>query len=246
MTLTKCPNCGHTVLSVASQCPACSGALTSTFLGLEHEGELAECRSCGRPVRSRTAVCPHCGIPSPARRRANPRLVLPVIATVLLSLMAIVLRDRAFQPAHADSTVTAATALAPQPVVAPAVVAAPPKRQAESAGTDTPPARPAAVADSTPPTVPAIATANSLVTDAAAMDSTALAAAGLRRKWTTDWSNMHRAPLNQSPVVRVLPPGTEVHVAENRWGWWAILWKGDTVGYIAGALLRSTRPDRTP
>ncbi len=217
------------MLSVASQCPACSGALTSTFLGLEHEGELAECRSCGRPVRSRTSVCPHCGIPSPARRRAHARVILPVVVTILLSLMAVSLRNRALLPSRADSTAAATTPAAPQPVMARGVVAAPPKPQAESAGADT-----AAGPTTTLPQV------------TAAMDSAALLAAGLKRKWTTDWSNMHRAPRNESPVIRVLPPGTEVHVAENQWGWWAILWKGDTVGYIAGALLRSTRPYRTP
>jgi len=233
------------VLSVASQCPACLGALTSTFLGLEHQGELAECRSCGRPVRSRTAVCPHCGIPSPARRRANPRLILLVIAAGLLTVMAVALRDRAFQPTRADSTTTAQASPAPQPVVAPAVVAAPPRLRAESASPDTLAARPTGAADSAPPAPNPAPPANPTLPEVVAtMDSAALLAAGLQRRWTVDWSNMHRAPHNESPVVRVLPPGTEVHVAENKWGWWAILWKGDTVGYVAGALLRSSRPGR--
>lgn len=217
MTLTKCPTCGHTVLSVASHCPACSRALTSTFLGLEHQGELAECRSCGRPVRSRTVVCPHCGIPSPARQRLNLQFLLIPVAAALLGLMAIALRDRAFRPARADSTVAAVTSTAPQVVVAPAVVAAPPSVPAESAGAESLAAVAVGVADS-------------------------MAEAGLQRRWTADWSNMRRAPHNESPVVRVLAPGTEVHVAENKWGWWAILWKGDTVGYIAGALLRPRHP----
>jgi RNA polymerase subunit RPABC4/transcription elongation factor Spt4 len=253
VTLTKCPNCGHTVLSVASQCPACAGPLTSTFLGLEHQGELAECRSCGRPVRSRTAVCPHCGIPKPAGRRADPRLVLPLLAAGLLAVMAVALRDRAFRPARADSTVVSETALAPaatpaasQAVEAPALVAAAPKPRPESTRTDTPAGQPARAVDSARPTAQPTVAANSTLTDLANMDSAALLGAGLERRWTVDWSNMHRTPRNGSPIVRVLPPGTEVHVAQDKWGWWAILWKGDTVGYIAGALLRANRRNRTP
>ena len=236
---------------MASQCPACFGSLTSTFLGLEHQGELAECRSCGRPVRSRTAVCPHCGIPKPARRHANPRVVLPVIAAALLTVMAVALRDRAFQPARADSTVAHETTAAQEslvapPVVAPPVVAVSSQPQAESARVDTTAAQPVRAVETAGSKVPvldsALATNRTVPEEAAAMDSAALVAAGLQRRWTTDWSNLHRTPHNESPVVRVLPPGTEVHVAENKWGWWAILWKGDTVGYVAGALLRPSRP----
>ncbi len=55
-------------------------------------------------------------------------------------------------------------------------------------------------------------------------------------------SAMRTAPANAAPVVRVLAPGTMVRATPGKWGWWAIQWNGDTIGYIAGALLRSSRP----
>jgi RNA polymerase subunit RPABC4/transcription elongation factor Spt4 len=243
VSLTKCPHCGHTVLSVASQCPACSGALTSTFLGLEHEGELAECRSCGRPVRSRTAVCPHCGVPHPVRGRARRTWGLLLLAAALLGLLVVAQRDR-FQPAPAGSAVAPERTPAPRAVVAPALVAANARPGAERAGAATLDPRAGDSAGATPNA--ATDPRETLPRVTADMDPAALLAAGLQRKWTMDWSNLRRGPHNASPVVRVLPPGTEVHVARNRWGWWAVVWQSDTVGYIAGALLRATRPNPAP
>lgn len=217
MTLTKCPHCGHTVLSVASQCPACSGTLGQTYLGPEHEGELAECRSCGHPVRTRTAVCPHCGMEKPAGRPAAVRVTLPVLAAVLLAAIAISLRQVAFRQAPA--------APASQSVVARPLLAAPPLRDSRPA--DSAVTAPAPQPPRSPP--PAVEDETTLQT-----------------RWTVDWSNMRRGPSNEAPIVRVLPPGTLVRGTLDKWGWWAIQWQGDTVGYIAGALLRATRPSRTP
>ncbi len=202
------------MLSVASQCPACSGALTQTFLGLEHEGELAECRSCGHPVRSRTAVCPHCGTPKPARRSTTARALTPLLAAVLLGALAITLRYQAFH--HPRAT-------------APGLTDAPHDSQPATA-------LPAPAERDSPPVD---------LARAESADSASVRLDLLRTRWTADWSNMRRAPDNGAPIVRVLPPATEVRAAQSQWGWWAVIWKGDTVGYIAGALLRTTRPTLT-
>lgn len=219
LTLTKCPHCSHTVLSVASQCPACSGTLGPTFLGLEHEGELAQCRSCGHPVRSGSAVCPHCGMARPARRHLAARAALPVLAAVLLGALAIALRQQAVErPAPATAPVAGASAASP-PTAAHRIQAAPP-----GSAQDDP-----------------VASGFEVVADAA----TGEAAAPPQTRWIADWSNVRKAPTNEAPIMRVLPPGTEVRATPGQWGWWSIRLGGDSVGYVAGALLRSSRPTRT-
>lgn len=228
MALTKCPHCGHTVLSVASQCPACFGMLGTTFLDLGHEGELAECRSCGHPVRSRTAVCPHCEKERPAGRPLAVRAAVPV-AVVFLGVLAAALRQPTFGPTPAATATRMASALpAVQPVVARPVHAAPPPLP-DSPRDASAPADSAGAADSPLAAV-----------------SDADEATPLQTRWVADWSNVRRAPDNEAPVMRVLAPGTQVRGIPAGWGWWSIRLGGDSTGYIAGALLRSSRPARSP
>jgi rRNA maturation protein Nop10 len=68
MALVKCPQCGHTVLSVASACPKCSRLLTQEHFPPSSNGTLTECRSCGCKVFTDASVCPHCGVRTPGRR----------------------------------------------------------------------------------------------------------------------------------------------------------------------------------
>src|SRR6185295_15006762 len=91
MTLIKCPHCGHSVLSVASRCATCNRELGPNFLGPEHVGELAECRSCGNPVRSASRFCPKCGATSPAKRS---RLARPVLSLTAIFLLGVLVVDR--------------------------------------------------------------------------------------------------------------------------------------------------------
>lgn len=212
--------------------------LGTTFLGLEHEGELAQCRSCGHPVRSRTAVCPHCGMEKPAGRRPSARAAVLVLAAVVLGALAIGLRQQVFHSAPRATTGMTSAPSALQPIVAHPIQATPPPLP-NSAPNDT------AVADS-----PVVGAADSAVVRAADSMAVADSASGeatpLLTRWVADWSNMRTAPANDAPVVRVLAPGTMVRATPGKWGWWVIQYRGDTVGYIAGALLRASRPTRRP
>ncbi|MBI4419343.1 MAG: zinc ribbon domain-containing protein [Gemmatimonadetes bacterium] len=244
MTLIKCPQCGHTVLSVASQCPACFTALGITFLGPEHRGELAECRSCGHPVRSNTRVCPHCKARHPARHnRAARRAVGLLSALTVLLVLATGVWKRVWEGlpgmrTHRAASVveTPAAPVVEPPVAAPVSVPVEIRTlEAESlpvAALEVPTSRPdSTMADhgvSTPlqqgsllvaPPIPA-------------------AAPALETRWTLVWTNVRERPSNEAPVLRVFRPGTEVHGTAGRYGWWSIQLGGDSIGYIAGALLR--------
>lgn len=212
MTLIKCPQCGHTVLSVASQCPACHGTLGPTYLGREYAGDLAQCRSCGCRVRSGTPACPHCGVRDPAGRGRLARQLLWGAAVVLtLAGAALALRPllRPEAPPAAVDLVTPPAPAAPSPAWQTEAVPAP-SGQAATATRDT------------------------------------AAALAVRTRWTSTWANVRQGPDTSAPVVRVLPPGTEVIGTRGQWGWWTIRWGGDSVGYIAGALLVPTQPPNVP
>lgn len=204
--------------------------LGSTFLGLEHEGELAQCRSCGHPVRSRTAICPHCGIEHPARRRPAFRVAFPAAAAVLGALvLALIARNLAFDPTAPRAGQVTSAGLTPQLVVARPIQAVPPALPTRG---------PAKAAHPGPLAGSRVVS----VADSQALTDSAGQGASLHTRWIADWSNMRRAPANEAAVVRVLAPGTEVRATPSKWGWWAIVWQGDTVGYVAGALLRANRP----
>ena len=93
MALIKCPECGHTVLSVASTCPNCKHRMTPEVV---HSGELTtvrQCRSCGELMTGDSTRCPHCG--ESIRR---PILVWIAVAVAVAALIAVgwlVLRDGA-------------------------------------------------------------------------------------------------------------------------------------------------------
>ncbi len=207
LTLIKCPHCGHAVLSVASHCPACSRALGQTFLGPEHQGELAQCRSCGHPVRSGTKTCPHCGIARPAQRPRPFRTALPALVAVILAALALALGEQLLDRTPRASPQTTTTRARPKPLVARAI--------------EPPPA----------------ATRDSVVAKPAVADSP-----GFQTAWTTMWVNVRQRPTNQAPVLRVLRPGTQIRGTIGQWGWWSVRLGSDSLGYVAGELLRAARP----
>jgi Bacterial SH3 domain/Double zinc ribbon len=62
MALIKCPECGQTVLSVASLCPHCSHRLGAESGQSAEVNDLAHCRHCDELMTRRAKVCPHCGL----------------------------------------------------------------------------------------------------------------------------------------------------------------------------------------
>ncbi len=255
MTLIKCSHCGHTVLSVASHCPACSRPLGQTFLGLEHEGALSQCRSCGHQVRTRTRVCPNCGAQDPARwPRAARSALAAALGVAVVVLLALIASGKglpnqapraapATTPREAARPETAATRTTPADTpstasararhAAPLAADSAPRQSADSAAAQ----RLAAAARREQPEEPAATEAS-----VAAPPAPTLRSSTLQTRWTTVWVNVRGGPSNTAPVVRVLAPGTAVRGAEGKWGWWAVRLGGDTVGYIAGELLSNRQP----
>jgi hypothetical protein len=117
MALVKCPRCGHTVLSVASACPKCSGPLTQEHFSPSWRGTLSECRSCGRQVFTDGSVCHHCGVRNPGRRgpsrwvRTRP-VRTGIIGAALLGLV-IVRAGLEHRPGPAGSLTLAAHSATP-------------------------------------------------------------------------------------------------------------------------------------
>jgi len=242
VTLIKCPHCGHTVLSVAAQCPACSGTLGPTFLGLEHDGELTQCRSCGHPVRTRTRVCPHCGLEHPGGRSRVARGIALALLAVALTAIAVAAREQL----TSRSSVAAAPASPPARTEPEPITAVPPPAPGRDSVSATPTEMVAPV--QTVPRVQTIAPAETVPPappePVAAPPATA-DGPDLQTRWTAGWSNVRGRPANDAPVLRVLPPGVEVRGRRGDWGWWAVRLGGDTVGYIAGALLVAAPPSST-
>ena len=153
----------------------------------------------------------------PAGRRA-PRAAIPLLMAAILGALGLALGQTAPKPAP-PSTPPGGDGPAPLSVVT----------------------RPAESTAAVPDTVRDSSTAPSLPEVTATVGDTP----SLQTRWVADWSNMRRSPSNEAPVVRVIPPGTMVRGTPSKWGWWAIQYQGDTVGYVAGSLLRPSRPPGT-
>jgi hypothetical protein len=50
-------------------------------------------------------------------------------------------------------------------------------------------------------------------------------------------------PGPNSAVLDELAPGTRVEGVRNPSGWWLVYLDGDSIGYVAGSLLRADAPD---
>ena len=86
MALIKCPQCGQTVLSVASTCPKCS----HLWLQARAQGddrEFTHCRRCEKIIPRNVAICEYCGYPQLARRRLRVALGLVLAAAALVAVI---------------------------------------------------------------------------------------------------------------------------------------------------------------
>ncbi len=231
MTLIKCPSCNHTILSLASRCPNCGFHLTQPRFQQGLSGSLAECRECGRKVLSKTRQCPYCGAQHPVRT-GRTGLVLGaagvVAAFVVLTIAAQQLEPR--PPERSGEVAKTPGAVGDLPLEHPVEVTP------RGSVTD------AAPVGAEPPGVePGASRQGAAFAPARPEPSTALEE-GVRR-WVSNWANVREGRSLQSPVLRVLPPGREVVVANRVNGWWEVYLGGSFVGYIAGSLLLSELPD---
>ncbi len=76
----------------------------------------------------------------------------------------------------------------------------------------------------------------------AAPEPSAEPAAGVIR-WLSNWANVREGRSLESPILRVLPPGRQVVVANRVDGWWELYLDDRFIGYIAGSLLLNQPPD---
>jgi hypothetical protein len=66
-------------------------------------------------------------------------------------------------------------------------------------------------------------------------------------RWTAQWLNLRDGPGHDTNVIRPVPPGTRLEVANPVGAWWRVYEAGIAVGFISGTeLLRSPPPDTTP
>jgi RNA polymerase subunit RPABC4/transcription elongation factor Spt4 len=219
MTLIQCPECQHTVSSVASRCPSCGTLLTQYRFVQGQGGSLTECRRCSRKVLSGTAVCPYCGITRPGRRA-------PIVAAILVAALAAPIIM--FALLHSRAPKPAPLAIEP-PVAAPTPV--------EKPG-ETPPGATTGAAQrvdqQAAPAVPHPAGAP------------AAGPAGAVTKWVLEWANVREGRALGTAVVHVLRPGEQVLVGDRQAGWWAVYRGSRVLGYVAGSILGDEPPASAP
>jgi len=112
MALIKCPECGQTVLSVASLCPHCSHRLGQEPGQSVEANDLMHCRHCNELMTRRAKVCPHCGL---KRHGKGPILAAGLAAVIVLAVGAWIIRAGS---TGGDSAVPIVVAPPEQPTVA--------------------------------------------------------------------------------------------------------------------------------
>ncbi len=227
MVMIRCPGCGHSALDVASTCPHCGYILLQNPLETGDASPLVGCSRCGKHIDRDVAVCPYCGH-HVRRVRVVRRTTVAVVVTAAVAI-GIVAALRSGIVRFPTRSATPAPAATVPPAVAqpePAVpLEAAPIRAAPPVPPDTTPSRTgrAPAPDRPGPTAgapPANATA----------------------RWTADWANVRETRSADAAVVRVLRPGLQVTVADQRNGWWAVFVEGTQLGYIANSVLTTTPP----
>jgi hypothetical protein len=229
MALIKCPHCGQTVLSVASQCPKCyhelvkvvemrvpavhraRGILVAGSLAVAVFGMMVTAFVKGRPATSPTGALRTVGTVQTAPKTVSaPKAVRDTAATqVSLRVITGPLRVK---PKTARSKSSIDSAIVNARVALASAVQPPAPERTPS---DTKPVAQAAPITNAP-----------VVSSAPASPDTSL-------KWTARWANVRGSPNSDSQVVRVLPPGEPVAVAQAGGGWFSVFQNGRQVGYVA-------------
>jgi ribosomal protein L37E len=217
MALIKCPKCGQTVLSVASVCPKCSHLLLQNPMSESEDGQVVECRRCGKLVARSTAECKFCGYPRQFRRR----LRLAIWSAAGIGALVLAAWGLWALTAQRGTTTPPAPSLgepSPPPSATPESVVRPlPQPTVESL-----PSAPLMEAELRPAQLPAAQTPQLPPT---------------QTRWATTWANLRGAPRVPSAVIRVLQPGERVEVAMLRLGWWSVFVDGERVGFVANSVL---------
>jgi ribosomal protein L37E len=233
MVMIRCPNCGQRTLDVASKCPKCGHVLLQNPLEASAQSDLVSCRRCGKHIDRRTAVCPYCGHHvSRARKLMRAGWVFAGLAVVAAAGYG-AWRGGYLEALIPKQTPAAATAPSPQEPVSQAPPTAQPivvlpvdsGRAADSVATAPPTPQTTAPETTAPSPSPVADPPGSFLV-----------------RWTSEWANVRESRSIDSPVVRVLAPGSEVRVARMRDGWWEYYESGAMRGYIANSVLGADPP----
>jgi len=226
VALIKCPQCGQTVLSVASVCPKCSYLLLQNPTPQGEGREFTECRRCGKTIRRDAEACEFCAYPHLARRRMRGAawtvLGLAVVALGALGIQRLVRRGEG-PSAFTTSAVPVQSRAAP-PLPSPV----------ESVSGDS------GVPDSMPIAPPV--TARPVTEPVPPPSDTVRLPAYAVARWTLDWANVREGRGTRFPVLGVLRPAQEVLVDSLRAGWWLVYLNGRPSGYVATDLLTDQPP----
>jgi ribosomal protein L37E len=217
MAMIKCPQCGQTVLSVASVCPKCSYLLIQHATPQGENGGFGNCRRCGKVISTAAVECDFCGYPQRFRRHLRRGLgAIGILALVAIGVIVI----RAVSETGGDAD-------RPAPPAADTVLAAAP---------------PPAVIQPDSAVIPPVAAPQVDTTAPAPQDSQPVAPPRLTR-WTITWANVRDGRTTESAVIRILRPGEAVSVAEPAGGWWRVYERGQPIGYVAIDLLSTQPPE---
>ncbi|MDH4044596.1 MAG: SH3 domain-containing protein [Gemmatimonadota bacterium] len=237
--MIRCPGCGQHVLDIASSCPKCHRVLIQNPLETHDWGSLQACGRCGKHIARDAALCPYCGHRVQAARLAR-RIAFSVGALVVTIAAVIGLWRSGMVAAARDALRRPAPVAAPTPALEPAPAVLDSQVALETP--QEPEARPIvaaipgnAVADTTaPPLRPTV----SPVRPAPRSNPVNLVV-----RWTVEWANVRSGRSVESPIVRVLPPGSAVEVRAMSQGWWEVYADGDFTGYIANSVLTPNPPE---
>ena len=220
MALIKCPECGQTVLSVATQCPNCAHWLAPEPGEAVGPNDLMHCGNCGELMTRRAKQCPHCGR---SQRGTVPLVTAAAVAVVLVGAGVWFVLGRG---GNGPSATIVPAALAPQqPIAMP--VRAPRDSSAPPATTRTPqpvtnPVRPG---DSLDPAPQILASPVATVS-----------------RFAQNWANVRAERNLAGEIMAVLRPGQEVAVGNRRGGWWSVFLGDSLVGYVSSNLLDTIPP----
>lgn len=236
MTLIKCPQCGQTVLSVATTCPKCQHLLTQNPMQQGEHSDLIECRRCEKMIHENAEVCEYCGYPVELRRRMR-RIAWSaagVVAVAVIAVVAVQMQAESRAPEQAGAQQQ--TAPPPPMRESPADRAARvPPAAAETTAAVSPPPAPPEGRRAIPPRAPEVG--------ASGADAGPALPAQAQTRWTNEWANLRSGRDTLSPILRAVAPGTALTVASPRNGWWSVYLDSAFAGYIAGDLLARDRPD---
>jgi RNA polymerase subunit RPABC4/transcription elongation factor Spt4 len=244
MVMIRCPDCGQSVLDIASSCPKCGRVLIQNPLETHDWASLRACGRCGKHIDRDVPLCPYCGhkvrAARIAQRVAIAAVALAVAAAAGVGLWRSGMLDSVWEAARAGGRPAASPPLTAETAAVPPLLAqdtVPPQATPILAAVpDT------AVGDTGAAGAPA--PARSVTADPATRtaDAAPPVRRGLVTRWTTEWANVRAARSVESAVVQVLPPGRAVEVREMRQGWWALHAGGAVVGYVANSVLTTDPP----